>query len=199
MTDADTLITDIPEPTTSCDGARLGDWRQAVLDAHLLGQPGAVPAALRTSLLAWAGEILDQATGPALGLAIEGLELADQRHLRWAGVPLARAGSLQWGRDLCQAAVATPTWEEPRLLLPSPAQLRTISSLAMKPLRAFIAARLGVRLQGATGIGVTLWTNQALLTNTNDIAVGGFLHGPEKGTRNTVSLEPGGWQLISLT
>jgi hypothetical protein len=68
--------------------------------------------------------------------------------------------------------------------------------LALKPLRLLVAKRLGCRLQAATGLHFFLWSNQAVLVSHAEVPLGGFLHGPLAGTRHSISIAPGGAQVI---
>jgi hypothetical protein len=155
--------------------------------------------------LAWARAITGTAHGVPRGLDLDGLPADWCAALSSVGVPLAPAGAseregrdLRWGRDiLCPSGnQATLVVSEGLLMLPAIGTLVTMSSLALKPLRAFIASHLGIRLQAAAGIHVVLWANQAVLVSCAAVPLGGFFHGPQVGQRTSVALEPGGVQVL---
>ncbi len=82
------------------------------------------------------------------------------------------------------------------LLLPPPERLAELSGIGLRPLRRFIADRFQVRLQTAPGVRLWLWSDRALLVSLRDDTVGGFLYAPTPDQRNSILLEPGGWQMI---
>ncbi len=173
------------------------------------GLEARVPAAAADGLRAWLAAELEGA-GEARGLSVEGLAVGAVGKeagewldaLGWVGVPLARSGALTWGRDLRHEAGAerpsesAPTGADRVLLLPGPARLRALGSLELKPVRAFIAARLGCRLQTASGVQVFLWDDRALLVSCAEVPVAGFFHGPVAGQRATIAIDPGGFQAL---
>jgi hypothetical protein len=180
--------------------AATGAWRVRVLDAALLGRalaPGP-PAPLERELWRWAGEILASAHGPARGLLAGQVPERWQETLSWAGLPFGTAGDLSWGVHLQeQPGLALPEVRARRLLLPEPHALAQLTSLALKPLRLFVAAQLGCRLQVAAGVRFYLWANQAALVSCVAVPVGGFLYGPGEGQRHSLSILPGACQLVT--
>lgn len=183
-----------PAPALPRDAAAIGAWRVRVLDAALLGrapEPGP-PAPLDQELSRWAGEIMAAARGPARGLVDAEVPEDWREALTWAGVPFGAAGDLRWGVDLQgQPGLRVPELRDGRLLLPEPGTLSQLTSLALRPLRLFVAARLGCRLQAAAGVHFYLWANQAALVSCVQVPVGGFLYGPEEGQRHSLSILPG--------
>lgn len=167
--------------------------RAAALD-HRVGLSGDAPAV--EALAGWAAEVAGM--GPALGLDPASLPAAEWRDLlAWAGVPLAAGGALRWGTDLCSDPAAARVEERGGVLvLPPPAALPGLSSLALKPLRRWIAARIGVRLQSATGVRLWAWPDRAVVLSLAAVPLGGFLYGPVAGHRTTLALDPGGWQAV---
>jgi hypothetical protein len=165
--------------------------------ALILGRPAQVPRARLAELTAWAEKIIARALGPDRGLTAATVPADWFEVLIWAGVPMSPAGPLAWGTDLAEdVTVARPTLREGRLLLPPPATLARLTSLDLKPLRAYIAQRLGCRLQAAAGLHLYLWTNQALVISCADLPLGGFLHGPNPAQRSALSLDPGGFEIV---
>jgi hypothetical protein len=183
--------TDQPAPPEH--SAAFGRLRVAALRARLLGLPGAVPAAAAPALREWA-----EGFAPADALGLDPAGMPDDRRdaLAWAGMPLARGGALAWGRELREDAVAAPTLAGATLVVPPPERLLALSSIALKPLRAFVERACGVRLQAGAGIHCFLWPDQALLVSCAEVPLGGFLHGPGPGQRSTVALDPGGFQAL---
>ena len=143
-------------------------------------------------LKTWASEIIARAQGPAQGLTAATVPTDWFETLIWAGVPMFLAGPLAWGIDLAEnAVVPRPTLRDGRMLLPPPATLARLTSLDLKPLRAYIAQRVGCRLQAAAGLHLYLWSNQALVISCADLPLGGFLHGPNPAQRSALALDPG--------
>jgi hypothetical protein len=180
--------------------AATGAWRIRVLDAALLGRAPepAPPSPLDQELPRWAGEIIASARGPARGLVDVEVPERWRETLKWAGVPFGTAGDLSWGVHLQeQSDLAVPECRGGRLLLPAPGALAQLTSLALKPLRLFVAAQLGCRLQVAAGVHFYLWANQAALVSCVLVPIGGFLHGPEEGQRHSLSIVPGACQLVT--
>lgn len=176
-----------PDPET------LAAWRCQVLDAQVLGRP-APAAAIRSACAAWLAESVPSDLPAALGIA--GAPEAWEDTLAWSGMPLAR-GPLRWGLDLLQSEVDCPTLRDGKLLLPAPEDLASLTSLALKPLRLFIAERLHCRLQAAPGIRLWLWPGRAVLQSQAPMPLAGFLYGPPSGHRAGLALEAWGSQIIT--
>ncbi|MBN8525149.1 MAG: hypothetical protein J0M02_07430 [Planctomycetes bacterium] len=172
----------------------LAEWRARVLDAHIAGRPLLPPADLRDACRTWLDEACPNGPDGAIGVA--GVPEAWADTLGWSGVPLA-AGPLHWGADLRQDAVEAPTLRDGVLLLPPPEDLVGLTSLSLKPLRLFVAERLGCRLQAAPGIRVWLWPDRAALQSLSPIPLAGFLYGRATGHRSGVALEPWGCQVVT--
>ncbi len=189
------VAVDVRPPQRQC--AAFGQLRSRVLDALVLGLPTEVPAALHAELQAWAGEQLDGMHGEARGVRFPGVPPAWIETLGWSGVPLALSGELTWGSDLLEAGVERPTLDGQRLLLPPVDHLAELSGLAMKPLRAWLGLRLGCRLQASPGLRLYLWRDRALLVSHLDMPVGGFLYGPLAGSRASLAIGAGGFQLVT--
>lgn len=186
---------DVRPPQRGC--AAFGQLRSRVLDALTLDLPAEVPAALHGELLDWAHEQLAGRQGDLRGVRLGGVPRGWIETLGWAGVPLAAAGELTWGTDLGEGQVERPKIEGDRLLLPLADELAQLSSLALKPIRAWIGQRLRCRLQAAPGLRLYLWRDRALLVSHLDVPVGGFLYGPAPGSRASLALAPGGAQVIT--
>ena len=189
------VAVDVRPPLPECAG--FGQLRSRVLDALVLDLPAEVPGALHAELLAWAGEQLEGVRGLARGVRFAGVPWAWIETLGWSGVPLAAAGDLVWGVDLDEAEVELPQVKGERLLLPPVNHLAELSGLAMKPLRAWVGQRLACRLQASPGLRLYLWGDRALVVSHLDVPVGGFLYGPAAGTRASLALAAGGFQLIT--
>lgn len=174
--------------TLGAPGAR----RAKAIDAALSG--GTTDPELAT----WTRDVLPSSGGSTLrGLSPLGLTEDWLSALAWAGTPLAPQGALLWGRDLIEEAhLATPCERDGVLILPSPERLRTLNGVELRPLRLFIAARLGMRLQTAPGVRWWQWPDRALLVSLLDEPVGGFLYAPTLSHRSSILLPPGGWQLM---
>lgn len=181
-------------PPTSTD---FGALRARVLDAYILGRRALVPSDALAGLASWAEDLLADAGGPARGLTASKVPDSWFDLLSWAGVPMAPAGDLHWGKDLLEdPTVPTPEFRGDTLALPSPQALAQLTSLALRPLRLQISRRLGVRLQAATGLHLWLWPRQAVLVSRAEVPLGGFLYGPETGQRHGIAVEPGGFQVM---
>jgi hypothetical protein len=186
---------DIKAPLRDC--AAFGALRCRVLDALLLDQPAEVPSSLSGELLTWAQLQVAGGKGPLRGLDVSTVPGAWLDLLAWSGVPLAKDGELRWGRDICDGPVERPSMTHGRLTLPPPELLSEQSGIGLKPVRAWVSERLGSRLQGAPGLRVYLWTNQALVVSRHDQPVGGFFYGPVVGNRTGLAIDPGAWQLVT--
>ena len=182
---------DVHAPLREC--AMFGALRCRVLDALLLDLPAEVPAALVDELSAWATQFTVSAGG-LRGVEVTSVPAVWLDLLGWAGVPLAKGGELRWGRDLEEGAVERPSVSGDRLLLPPAARLAELSGVGLKPLRVWVAQRLGSRLQAAPGLRMYLWAAQALVVSRHDQPVGGFFFGPVLGSRTGLAIDPGGWQ-----
>ncbi len=155
-----------------------------------------MPRAVAGELDVWAAEVLAGAKGASIGLAAAGVPDLWYDLLAWSGVPMSVDGPLHWGVDISEEAVGMPEFHGTKLVLPPPPVLAQLTSLALKPLRLMVANRLGCRLQAATALHFYLWPNQAVLVSHADVPLGGFLHGPEPGTRHSLAVAPGSAQVI---
>ncbi len=166
--------------------------RIAALDQVLA--EGSVPADGAAEIAAWAQELaasgrrrmgVDPATVPAPWRDV----LAD------AGVPFAPGGQPWTARGV--DALPRPRLDpDGTLLLPPLERFRTLTSLPLKAVRLWVHERFGVRLQVATGVRLWLWSNQLAVVNGDDRHRGGFLHGPTRGMRTVLSLDPGQAQVV---
>lgn len=182
------------------DTAAYGELRVCALDVAMGLRPAdaTVPQSLRAELGRWTDEVIAAGRGPTRGLSLSHVPERWRETLAWAGVPFGSAGDLRWGTDLKEVPdLKVPELRAGCLSLPVPEALAQLTSLALKPLRLFVAERLGCRLQSAAGVHLSLWSNQAVLISCSDVPVGGFLHGPELGQRHSVSIPAGGFQVIS--
>lgn len=189
------VAVDVRPPQLECAG--FGQLRSRVIDALVLDLPTEVPAVLHAELLAWAAEQLDGVQGKARGVRFASVPPAWIETLGWSGMPLALEGDLAWGADVAEGDVDRPRIEGSGLLLPSSDHLAELSGLAIKPLRAWVGQRLGCRLQAAPGLRLYLWGDRALVISHLDVPVGGFLYGPASGSRASLALAAGGFQLIT--
>ena len=189
-------ITPYDRPAPAPGSSDFGALRALVLDAAALGRPAMVPRAVAEELSAWATGITAAAQGTLRGLGAADVPERWYDLLAWAGVPMSPVGEMRWGRDLREAAVPTPEFIDDNLVLPPPATMAQLTSLALKPLRLLVSRRLGCRLQAATGLHLYLWANQAVLISRAEVPLGGFLHGPEPGQRHSLSVEPGSFQVV---
>jgi len=180
-------------PPAVVSGAH-GHLRCAAIDALLYGQAAALPRSVAEGLLAWAGDLC---TPGMRGLDLAGVPEPWLPVLRWAGVPLALvAGELRWGRDLVAADVPLPLTTVTAVALPPPERLAVCTAVQLRPLRALCARRCGVDLRSAPGVQFYLWSDHALTVSTVDVPVGGFLLGPQPGNRSSLTLPPGGFQVV---
>jgi hypothetical protein len=170
-------------------------WCARSLDARLANKPLVVPAAVASGCQSWMKEFVPRDLPPAIGLS--GVPSSWLDTLAWAGVPLSEHGPLRWGVDVEQEDVKIPEVRGNRLLLPPAEELSELTSLSLKPMRMFISARLGCRLQAAPGIRLWLWPERALLRSLAPIPLSGFVYGPAKGHRAGVSMPPWGTQAVS--
>lgn len=109
---------------------------------------------------------------------------------------MARGGR-PWTATLNDSA-AVPFFNPAGILeVPPLALFATLTSLPLKPLRQLVHRETGVRLQVATGIQVWLWENQLALVNVAAVHRSGFIHGPRRGMRSVVALDPGQSQVIT--
>lgn len=173
----------------------LAGWRARALDGAVARQVVEPPAALRETCRSWLAEVVPPGLA-ARGIALAGLPDEWRDTLAWAGVPLSGDGPLRWGVDLMQAEVDCPELKRGVLRLPSPDALAQLTSLALKPLRMFVAERLQCRLQAAPGIRLWLWPGHAVLQSQSPIPLAGFLYGSAEGHRSSIALEPWGSQVI---
>jgi hypothetical protein len=188
-------IGQLDRPAPARDSADFGTLRARVLDAHLHRRTVLVPRTVAAELDAWASDLIAGA-GPTIGLAAASVPETWYDLLAWSGVPMSVDGPLRWDQDISEGPVAVPEFHGQKLMLPPPVVLSQLTSLALKPLRLLVANRLGCRLQAATGLHLFLWTKMAVLVSHAEVPLGGFLHGPEPGTRHSVSVPPGGAQVI---
>jgi len=172
--------------------AAYGHLRAGLLDALAWNAPTTLPAALAMELGSWLDGLRGLLTGPAQGVAVAALPADHREVYTWAGLPLAAEGPLQWSVDLREEAnLRLPCLTGGRLLLPPPQRLSELTAVELKPVRRFIAERLGVRLQAAPGMRLFVWPGIAVVVNCAGTCLGGFLHGPEHGQRSSLLLKPG--------
>ena len=134
-------------PLPPRENAQFGAWRVRTLDAAISGRPlsGPVPLAVNHELAVWAEEIIASAHGPTRGLLDRNVPNRWRDTLAWAGMPFGVAGDVRWGEDLHeQSSLAVPELRDGQLLLPLPEVLEQLTSLALRPVRLFIAEKLGV-------------------------------------------------------
>jgi hypothetical protein len=189
-------ISTLDQPAPHHTSSDFGKLRADVLLAHITDQRVHIPQAAATMLDDWASHIMANAIGPALGLQASTVPAVWSDVLALSGLPLSKNGPLLWGRDIREADVPLPTLHNDCLVLPPPATMAQLTSLALKPLRLLISQRLGIRLQAATSIQLFLWSNQAVVISHGNVPLGGFLHGPQVGMRHSLTLEVGGAQII---
>ena len=190
------VIGQLDRPAPPRESSDFGALRVRVLDAHVHQRAALVPRQVAGELDAWATEVLSSARGATIGLAAAEVPDIWYDLLAWSGVPMSVDGPLHWGVDISEDAVAMPEFHGPKLVLPPPTVIAQLTSLALRPLRLLVANRLGCRLQAATGLHFSLWSNQAVLISQAEVPLGGFLHGPLAGTRHTITVPPGGAQVI---
>ncbi|MEK7413369.1 MAG: hypothetical protein AAB263_08635 [Planctomycetota bacterium] len=179
------------------DGEEMARWQARCLDARLCHGEAQPPPELRDACAAWLREVMPADGRQALGLSPVGVTNAWREVLGWAGMPLASGGALRWGVDVRQADVRTPQQEGDTLVLPDPAILRTVNGISLKPMRQFVAKRLGCRLLGAPGIRLWLWPKHAVVHSMSDMPLAGFVYGDVKGHRATMALLPYAAQVIT--
>lgn len=182
---------------TTDRGELLAGWKERTLDARLSGTSILPPAGVRDACQQWLSEAIPSDGRPAQGLDSVGLPPAWRDPMAWCGVPIAAGGSLRWGIDLREEAVEVPAIIDRVLVLPPPEALAHLTSLALKPVRRFVAERLKCRLQAAPGIRLWLWEGQAALISTSRIPLAGFLYGSAEGHRAGLSFVPWGTQVVS--
>jgi len=147
--------------------------------------------------LDWLAEEVPDA--PALGLDPTSLPPGWFAALSRCGVPFAQGGALRWGNDLGEnTAITTPSMQGARLCLPPCDRLLALSSLPLKPVRVWIAQRLGVRLKIGADVHLRLWPQRAVLISTAAVPLGGFLSGPAQGTRASLYLPVGSAQHVTF-
>ncbi|GDY12032.1 hypothetical protein LBMAG53_09100 [Planctomycetota bacterium] len=179
-----------------------GDLRQRVLDA--VATPSAtgphrveVPAPVRSELLDFLEAVRRQASGQAQGLNPDRVPGPWRERLAWAGMPFANDGKLLW-EELEPSTDPAPTFAAGRLRLSEPEGWRQLTSLALKPLRQFVAERFGFRLQCATGVRAWRWPGVLVLVSGNHLPVAGFVHCCQGDERTSIYLDPGDAQLIAM-
>jgi hypothetical protein len=190
------VIGQLDRPAPTRDSSDFGALRARVLDAHLHHRAVLVPRSIAQELEDWAGNVMASATGATIGLSAATVPDLWYDLLAWSGVPMSLDGPLHWDTDITEGDVATPEFHGQKLVLPPPPVLAQLTSLALKPLRQLVTNRLGCRLQAATGLHFYLWPNQAVLVSQAEVLLGGFLHGPDVGTRHSIAIPPGGAQVI---
>lgn len=119
-----------------------------------------------------------------------------QSALAYAGVPLARGG-MPWTARLDENSSAPALTSSGVLQVPPLARFATLTSLPLKPVRQLVHIHTGVRLQVAAGVHLWLWENQVALVNVTSVHRSGFIHGPRRGMRSVVALDPGQGQAIT--
>ena len=179
------VIADVFDPTA----------RSRALADLLLGdgQAGTNPADAEAR--AWAQGVVAAGRSPR-GWDPASLQPGWQAALANAGVPLARGGE-PWTADISETVNAPMLLSTGNLVMPPLASFMVLTSMPLKPLRLFVHAHLGTRLQVATGVHLWVWENQLILVNTTLVYRGGFMHGPQRGMRSVVALEPGQSQEIT--
>ncbi len=190
------VIGQLDRPAPPRESADFGALRVRVLAAHIHQRAALVPRQAAGELDAWATEVISTARGATIGLAAADVPDLWYDLLAWSGVPMSVDGPLRWGVDISEGAVAMPEFHGAKLVLPPPLVIAQLTSLALRPLRLLVANRLGCRLQTATGLHFSLWSNQAVLVSQAEVPLGGFLHGPLAGTRHSITVPPGGAQVI---
>lgn len=159
------------------------------LAALLLGGGQAGNGTVDATAQKWAQATVAAGHGPR-GWDPASMQPGWQAALATAGVPLARGGE-SWTADISEAVNAPMLLSSGGLIVPPLARFITLTSMPLKPLRLFVHAHLGTRLQVATGVHLWVWANQLILINTTQVYRGGFIHGPQRGMRSVVALEPG--------
>lgn len=119
--------------------------------------------------------------------------------LTLAGVPFLAPGANggePWDAKVDPAALRPYLSPRDELYLPPLERFSALTSLPLKPLREWVRFRFGVRLQTGVGVQLQLWANQLVLANRTAVYRGGFLHGPQRGMRTVVALDPGQCQHV---
>ena len=165
--------------------------RSRALAALLLGdgQSGNDEAAI------WAVSVVATGSVP-VGWDPASFPVGWQSALANAGVPMARGGAC-WTAHLNEGARVPTLTSSGNLEVPPLTQFMTLTSLPLKPVRLLVHMHTGVRLQVATGVHVWLWENQLALVNVASVHRGGFIHGPRRGMRSVVALDPGQGYVIA--
>lgn len=177
------------------DDCATGHRRLTVLDARLM--TGIVPVSVSDADRAWLHDL--ESNEAAIGLDAASVAPDMLAALSNAGLPIAPGGAWTWGRDVVLDPLATlPLLRDDVLVVPPAAVLVALTSLPLKPLRQWVAARTGVRLKIGAGVHLRLWATQAVLISTAPIPLGGFLSGPQAGTRASIYLGVGGTQHVPL-
>lgn len=107
-----------------------------------------------------------------------------------AGVPFAAGGDRP-------TVTIDSSLEEPvltadeHLRLPPLERFVGLTSLPLKPVRQSVHRDYHVRLQIGAGVHLWLWSNQVVVVNGTADQRDGFLYGPDRGMRLTLSLAPG--------
>ncbi len=186
----------LDRPAPAAATSDFGTLRSHVLMAHVTNRRVLVPKSIATELDQWATEMVKTAEGPAIGLQAKDIPNVWFDLLGWSGVPISADGPLRWGVDIKEDNVPLPEFHGATLVLPPPPVLAQLTSLALKPLRMLATKSLNVRLQAATGLHLFLWANQAVIVSSANVPLGGFLHGPQPGTRHSLSVPVGDSQVL---
>jgi hypothetical protein len=190
-----------PSMPSSVDAQRASRIEQ-MIERLVAGQPvedclRGLPAQESARLRELAADIVQRSGGPAVGMSTTDLPESWRKLLAWSGMPFIPGdGPVRWGREVVIGTVSVPTVADGRLHLPTAEVMSSLSSLALKPLRAFVHGRFGYRLQAAPALRTWRWPRLVVVLSTATLPVGGFLHGPGADQRTTIALEPGGVQLI---
>ena len=176
----------------------LGRMRAAAVDAEAgldLGQdfPG-----IDAQTAAWARQQL--ALDPAVGLsgvAIASIPAPWRPVLAAAGVPLATGTTLSWDLVREDAGLTEPRLLDGQLTVPSLPVMAGLTSLPLRDLREWVCVATGVRVRLPTGVRLWLGKGRAILVNLTNADQAGFLHGPLHGMRAGITLEPGGFQVLT--
>ena len=171
-----------------CEALRRLLWPGAGVD-H-----GADSPALQT----WARALVEEPED-LQGVSLEGLSTPWIEALAYAGVPLTAQRGLPFNRLFVVEDVPAPRIAPSGpLILPPADRLKELTSLPMKPLRMAMAGVFGIRLQIGTGVHLFVGRHRAILLNTSAIPRSGFLHGPRRGMRAALAMEPSEAQTVSL-
>jgi hypothetical protein len=172
-------------------------WLARALDARVAKVPCQLHPSQVQACAAWCDEMAPAELPAAQGVVAASIPAEWIDTLAWSGVPLSAEGPLRWGADLVQSDVSCPELRGGVLHLPPPEALAGLTSLSLKPLRMFVAERLGCRLQAAPGIRLWLWPGRAVLLSQSPIPLAGFLYGSAPGHRASVAMEPFGHQIVT--